>query len=174
MCHEILRFLNGVALYYLQATGVQSQINCIRVAASRMQIIPRGRQSHAKWINLTAATQVQFECNWWPLRCNLHARLAATRLQDKRQANKRCVKGRLYIIIIFFYHWQVHILDACFQLFSWRPLDIWFGKCAGSMDDIATRKQNSKQGSKFCTSLRPVANKAASFFQASCKNKYLN
>ncbi len=28
-------------------------------------------------------------------------RLAATRLQDKRQANKRCVKGCLYIISIF-------------------------------------------------------------------------
>jgi hypothetical protein len=74
------------------------------------------------------ATQVQLACDWRPLRYNLPAtgghsgaicmRLAAIRLQDKRQANKRCVKGRLYIIIIFFYHWQVHILDACFQLFS--------------------------------------------------------
>jgi hypothetical protein len=45
-------------------------------------------------------------------RMNLHAtdghsgticmRLVATRLQDKRQADKRCVKGHLYIIIIFF------------------------------------------------------------------------
>jgi hypothetical protein len=43
---------------------------------------------------------------------NLHAtgghasticmRLAVTQLKDKRQADKRCVKGRLYIIINFF------------------------------------------------------------------------
>ncbi len=30
-------------------------------------------------------------------------------------------------------HWSL--------LFSWQSLDIWFGKCAVSMDDIATRKQ---------------------------------
>ncbi len=38
-----------------------------------------------------AATQVQFACNW-----------RATRLQDRSQADKYCVKGRLDIIIIFF------------------------------------------------------------------------
>jgi hypothetical protein len=38
-----------------------------------------------------AATQVQFA-----------VLLAATQLQDKRQADKRCVKGCIYIIIIFF------------------------------------------------------------------------
>jgi hypothetical protein len=36
--------------------------------------------------------------------------LAATQLQDKRQADKRCVKGHLYITIIFLWPWQVHIL----------------------------------------------------------------
>ncbi len=81
----------------LHATGGHSHINCTRVAASRMQIVPqwqpvacklypRGHQSHATWIKLA----------------EICMRLEATRLQDKRQADKRCVKGCLYIIIIFF------------------------------------------------------------------------
>jgi hypothetical protein len=81
---------------------------CMRLAASRRKFIPEwlpvacnmnknDRNLHAS-CGLTgavcmrlAATQVQFACNW-----------RATQLQDKRQADKRCVKGRLYIIIIFF------------------------------------------------------------------------
>jgi hypothetical protein len=81
----------------LHAIGGQSHIIFTRVAASRMKIVPA----------------------WPPVACNMnkigqnldatdgHAgticmRLAATRLQDKKQANKWCVKGHLYIIILFF------------------------------------------------------------------------
>ncbi len=107
---------------------------CMQLAASACKLLPHDRQSNATGIKST--------CNWRPHGYNLHAtgghsvticmRLGATRLQDKRQADKRCVKGRIYIIIIIFLHWQVHILDACFGLFSWRHLDIWFGKCTGT------------------------------------------
>ncbi len=99
----------------LHATGGQSHINFTRVAASRMQIVPEwlsvawklypcGRQSQATWIKLAEICKR-------PRRYNLHVtdghssticmRLAATGLQDKRQADKWCVKGHLYIIIIF-------------------------------------------------------------------------
>ncbi len=118
------------------ATGGQSHINCTRVATSSMWIVPswppvacklypRGRQSHATWIKSAKI------CMW----------LADTRVQDKRQADKRCVKGHLYIIIIFFLALASQHPWPCFWLFSWRPLNIWFGKCAGTMDDKATRKQ---------------------------------
>ncbi len=123
-----------------------------RPSASRIQIVPawpsvtcnmnkidwrpRGYNLHATnghsgtiFMRL-AATRVHFACEWWPL---------GYKTRDKQT---RSVKGRLYIIIMFFfYHWHVYILDACFWLYSWQPLDIWFGKCAGIMDDIATRKQ---------------------------------
>jgi hypothetical protein len=57
----------------LHAFGGQSHIICIRVAASRMQIVPVwppfafnmnkiNRNLHA-----TAAMGVQFACDWWPL-----------------------------------------------------------------------------------------------------------
>ncbi len=81
----------------LHASGGPSHINCTRVTASRMQIVPAC---------LTVA------CNMNKISQNLHAtgchlgticmRVAAPPLPDKRQADKRCVKGRLYIIIIFF------------------------------------------------------------------------
>ncbi len=90
---------------------------CMQLAASACKLYPRGRQSHAAWIKSAAicmrlaATRVLFACVWWPRGYNLHAtgghsgticmRLTATPLQDKRQADKRCVKGRLYSIIIF-------------------------------------------------------------------------
>ncbi len=98
-------------------------IDCSRVAASRMQIVPawppvacnmnkidgnlHATGSHVDTICMRlAATRVQFACDWRPLSYNLHAagghsvticmRLVATRLEDKRQADKRRVKGRLY------------------------------------------------------------------------------
>ncbi len=83
-------------------------------------------------------THAKLAYNWRPIVGTICMRLAATRLQDKRQADKWCVKGCLYIIIIFF-SFSPHP-QPCFWLFSWRPLDIWFGKCAGTMDDKATRK----------------------------------
>jgi hypothetical protein len=68
---------------------------------------------------------------------NLHAtgghaaticmRQAATRLQDKRQADKRCVK--------------VHILGHASEYSTDGPFFIWFGKCAGTMDDKAIWNQ---------------------------------
>jgi hypothetical protein len=48
-----------------------------------------------------AASQVQFEYDWRP---TIGMRLAATRLQDKRQAYKGCVKGHLYIILYYVTH----------------------------------------------------------------------
>ena len=56
-------------------------------------LYPSGRQWHAN--------RPKFACDWRPLSYNLHE-TGATPLQDKRQADKRCVKGRLYITIIFF------------------------------------------------------------------------
>ncbi len=94
-------------------------------------------------------------------------RLAATQLQDKRQADKRCIKGRLYIIIKIFQHWQVHILDACFWLFSWQPLNIWFGKCGSTLDDIATRKQILHVLAASCM-------QNGHFLLSCCENNYLN
>ncbi len=89
---------------------------CTQLAACKLY--PSGRQSHANGNRVAAScmqhekNQPKFACNWRPCGYNLHATgghsgticmpLAATRLQDKRQADKRCVKGRLYIIIIFF------------------------------------------------------------------------
>ncbi len=121
----------------LLATGGLSHINCTRVATSRMQIVPQwlqvacklypcGRQSHATWIKLI----------------EICMRLAATWLQDKRQADKRCVTGFIYIIILVFLALASPHSRPCFWLFRWRPLDIWFGKCAGNIDDKAARKQN--------------------------------
>jgi hypothetical protein len=120
----------------LHATGGQSNLNCTRVAASRMQIVPA-------WQPVA--------CNMNKIGRNLHAtgghagticmRLAATRLQDKRQADKRCVKGHLYITIIFLYHWQIHILHHASNYSADGSWDIWFVKCAGTMNDKATQKQ---------------------------------
>ncbi len=67
----------------------------------------------------------------------IYMRLAATRLQDRRQADKRCVKGREDIFLALA---SLHP-RPCFRLFRWRHLDIWFGKCAGTMNDKVTRKQ---------------------------------
>jgi hypothetical protein len=50
-----------------------------------------------------AIKRVQFACNWRP-QGSLCMQLAATRLQDKRQADNRGVKGGFYIIIIFFFN----------------------------------------------------------------------
>jgi hypothetical protein len=59
------------AAYKLYPSGCQSHINCTRVAACHNNKIDK----------------------------NLHA--TGGRLQGKRQADKRCAKGCLYIIIIF-------------------------------------------------------------------------
>ncbi len=81
----------------LHAICSKSFLICTRVAPSCMQIVPA----------------------WPPVAChrnkidgNLHATgdhagticmpLVDTRLQDKRQADKRCAKGRPYIILILF------------------------------------------------------------------------
>ncbi len=64
-------------------------------------------------------------------------RLASSGLQDRRQADKRCVKGRVDISLALA---SLHP-RPCFWLFRWRPLDIWFGKCVGTMNDKVTRKQ---------------------------------
>ncbi len=76
--------------FVLQPSGRQSYANCIRVAASRMQIVPvwppvackfrpilfmlHVTGSHTGTICMQlVATQVQFICDWWPLRYNLYA-----------------------------------------------------------------------------------------------------
>jgi hypothetical protein len=104
-------------------------------ATGAYNLYPHGRHLHATWIKSTeicmwlAATRIQFVCDWRPLRYNLHV-TGGHPVTRQETSSKRCVKGRLYIIIISFYHWQVHILYACFRPLSRRPLDIWFGKCA--------------------------------------------
>ncbi len=73
-----------------------------------------------------AATREQFACDW--------------RLQDKRQADKRCVKGRLYIIIKFFSIGKStsSTMPLIIQLTAPGYL-VW--KCASAIDDKATRIQ---------------------------------
>ncbi len=73
-----------IASYSLHATGSQSHINCTRVAANRMQIVPVwppvtcninkvGRNLHATGGHAgticmqPAATRVQLACDWRPL-----------------------------------------------------------------------------------------------------------
>jgi hypothetical protein len=50
----------------------------------------------------------QFACDWQHSG-TICMQLAATRLQDKRQADKRCVKGQSFHHNYIFLHWQVHI-----------------------------------------------------------------
>jgi hypothetical protein len=94
-------------------------LSCNRVAASRMQIVPkwppvayklypRGRQSHANFgqfyscCTRLAATRVQFACDWQPLGYNLYAtghsstiylRLAASHMQTLHALAASCVQS---------------------------------------------------------------------------------
>ncbi len=114
--------------YKLYPSGRQLHINCTRVAASRIYIVPEWslvacklypseRRWHATWIKLVA-TRVQFACDWWPLGYNLHATSGHS---VRRQADKRCLKGHIYIIIIFFYHLHVHILGHASDYSAYGP-----------------------------------------------------
>ncbi len=128
---------------------MQMHINCIRVAASRMQFVPQwppvawnmnkiGRNLHATG----GHAGVQFASDWRPLGYNLHATggHSVTRQETSRQ--EVCKRLSLHHNYIFSALASPHS-QPCFWLFSWlwQPLDIWFGKCAGTMDDKATRKQ---------------------------------
>ncbi len=167
----------------LHTTGGQSHINWTRVASSRMLIVPawppvawsmnkidgnlHATVGHAGTICMQlAATLLQFACDWRPLRYNLHATggHSVTRQETSRQ--EACKRPPLHHNYIF-WHWQVHILDACFRLFSWRSLDTWFGKCSGTMDDIATQKQILHALAASCVQSRQ-------FFASTWENNYLN
>jgi hypothetical protein len=137
------------------ACKVSMRLNCTRVAASCMQIVPewppvackfylRGRQSHGAWIKLAefcmrlAAMGVQFACDWRPLGYNLHASggHSGTRKETSRQVV--CRRPSLHHNYIFLALASPHPW-SCFLLFSWRSIDVWFGKFAGTMDDKATQ-----------------------------------
>jgi hypothetical protein len=94
--------------------------------------------------------------------------LAATRLQDKRQADKRCVKGRLYIIKFFFSISKSTSLTVLLtiQLMALGYL-VW--KMRWYYFDKATRKQILHALAASCMQC-----KAAIFLQARCENYYLN
>jgi hypothetical protein len=124
--------------YKLYPSGRQSHINRARVVASRMQIVP-------VWLPVP--------CNVNKIGRNLHAtgdpvgticmRLAVAGVQDKIQADKKCVKGRLYIIVIFFWHWQVHILDHASDYSADGP---WIF----SLENALVQWITMPHGSKFC------------------------
>ncbi len=73
--------------YKLYLSGRQLHTNCTRVAASRRQ--------HEQ-------NRTKFACDWQPHRYILHVTGGHSGTIYKRLAGKRCVKGCLYIIIIFF------------------------------------------------------------------------
>jgi hypothetical protein len=82
---------------------------------------------------------------------NLHAtgghsgticmRLVANRLQDKRKADKRCVKGRLYILIIFFSIGKSTSLTHASDFSADGPWIFCLENALVLFDDIATQKQ---------------------------------
>jgi hypothetical protein len=158
--------------YKLYPSDRQSHINCTRVAASHMQIVPAwppvacnmnkiGRNLHATGgpagtiCMQLAATRVQFACDWWPL---------GYKTRDSRQ--EVCKRPSLHHNYSFLALAIPHPRPY-FWFFSRRLLDIWFGKCAGTMDGKATWKQ-------ILHPLAASACKSASFLQARCENNYLN
>ncbi len=119
--------------------------------------------------NLQAATQVQFACDWRPLGYNLLVTGGywVTRQETSRQVVcKRPSLHHNYICLASAspYPWPKR---PCFWLFSWWPLDIWFAKCAGTMDDKATQKQILHVLVASCVQSRQ-------YLQARCENYYLN
>ncbi len=113
--------------YKLYPSGRQLHINCTRVAASRMKTVH----------------EPPVACNMNTVGRNLHATGShvGTRQEASRQ---RYVKGHLYIIIIFFYHWQVHILDHASDYSADGP---WiFG-----LENALVLWLAKPHGSKFCT-----------------------
>ncbi len=115
---------------------------------------------------LLAATGVQFACNCRPLGYNLHATggHSVTRQETSRQ--EVCKRPPLHHNYIFLSLGSPHP-RPCFWLFSWRPLDIWFGNCAGTMDDKATQKQILHALAASCV-------QGTRLLQARCENNYLN
>ncbi len=89
---------------------------------------------------LLVALRVQFACDWRQLGYNLNATggHSVTRQDTSRQ--EMCKRPSLHHNYIFLALASPHP-RPCFLLFSLRPLDIWFGKCADIMDDKATWKQ---------------------------------
>jgi hypothetical protein len=120
----------------------------MRLAAMRVQFACDWRPRASRM--QISANHIHVSCDWQPRGYNLHAtgghsgticmRLAATRFQDKRQADKWCVKGRLYILIIFF-SFRKSTSSAMLLTFQLTALGYLVWKCAGTMDDKATRKQ---------------------------------
>jgi hypothetical protein len=117
---------------------------CIQLAASRMQIVPAWPPGACNMNKITeicmrlAATRVQFACDWRPLRYNLHATGSHSVTRQETSRQEVCKRPSLHHIYIFLALASPHPRR---MLPNFQPLDIWFGKCAGTMDDIATRKQ---------------------------------
>jgi hypothetical protein len=93
--------------------------------------------------------------------------LAATQVQDKRQADKRCVKGHLYVHYNYiFHHWQVHILDHA----DYSADGPWiFG-----LENALVLWMTKPHGSKFAraSSQLHAKCKATSFLQARFENNF--
>jgi hypothetical protein len=110
-------------------SGRHSHANCTRVAARRMQ----HELNRPKFFMRLAATRASFACDWRPLGYNLHATggHSVTRQETSRQ--EVCKRLSLHYNCIFLALASDYSADG--------PLDIWFGKCVGTMDGKATRKQ---------------------------------
>ncbi len=134
--------------YKLYPSGRQSHINCTRVAASRMQIVPAWPPVACNIIKSPeicmglAATRVQFACDW-----------AATRQETSRQ--EVCKRPSLHHNCIFLALASPHP-RPCFWLFSWRPLDIWFGKCTAYYEWQSHAEANFARASSLLRAKPPV------------------
>ncbi len=106
-------------------------------------LYPRGRQSHTRWIKSMeicmrlAVTRIQFSCDLRPL-VTIFMRLVAN-LVTRQEASEQEAFLVVFTPLLFFYHCQAHIPDPMLPI-SLRSLDIWFGKCAGTINNRATRK----------------------------------
>ncbi len=130
----------------LYPRGRKSHINCTRVAASRMQIVPVwppvscnmskiGRNLHTTggqvgticmWL---AATRVQFICDWRPLDYK-------TRDKQTRGGEKAIFTSQLY-----FFSFGKSIYSTMPLIIQLKALGYLVGKCAGTKDDKVTPKR---------------------------------
>jgi hypothetical protein len=109
---------------------------------------------------------LKFASDWRPFRYNLHASGSHSVTRQETSRQEVCKRPSLHHSYTFLALASPHPA-ACFLLFSWQSLDICFGKCAGTLDDIATRKQ-------ILHALMASCVRSRSFLQASCKNNYSN
>ncbi len=118
---------------------------CMQLAPVAYKLYPSGGQSHANYTRVAASrmqheyNRPKFACDWRPLGYNLHATGSHSVTRQDTSRQELCKRPSLHRTgnYIFLALASPHP-PPCFWLFSWRPLDIWFGKCAGTMNDKAT------------------------------------